>query len=64
MNGPTGYNVRYRKGKGRAYAVVTLPVWPSTQSNALTVYHALTQAGHRQTEIWRSGERVSDERIV
>jgi len=61
MNGPTGYNVRYRKARG--HNIVQLPVRPSTSHNALQVYHALKDAGY-QVEIWRSGERTSHGRIT
>lgn len=66
MNGPTGYNVRYRTGPAVGYATVKLRISPSTLHNALTVYQALRAAnrdGNTPTlyklEIWRSGEKVS-----
>ncbi len=66
MNGPTGYNVRFRRGPAVGYATVTLRVCPSTLHNALTVFQAL-RASNRDggppalynLEIWRSGEKVN-----
>lgn len=54
MNGPTGFNVRYRKGRG--HAEVTLRVSPSTLHNAMQVADALDAAGMSFVEVWRSGK--------
>lgn len=54
MNGPTGYNVRYRQTP--AYALVTLTVRPSVFVNAQFVAKSLIAQGASTVEIWRSGE--------
>ena len=61
MNGPTGFNVRFKPnvGLGLGYATVTLRVSPSTFTNAFKVAEALRSSGYMSVEIWRSGERVS-----
>ena len=66
MNGPTGYNIRYRCGLGSGFATVTMRISPSTLGHALSIYQALKLSkrldpGARffDLEIWRSGEKVS-----
>lgn len=56
MNGPTGYNVRYRNGEGRP---VVLRLAPSTMRDAIDVSLALEGFPEvMDVEIWRSGEQV------
>lgn len=56
MNGPTGYNVRYRFKRG--HALVTLRVSPSTIHNADQVADALLAATSDVVEVWHSGSIV------
>ena len=62
MNGPTGFNIRYR-AYGDDGTVVTLRISPSMLHTALIVSAALAiDPGRRFTniEIWRSGVLIEE----
>lgn len=53
MNGPTGYNVRFRRSPN--YAQVTVRITPSVFNDADFTAKALVAAGAKSVEIWKSG---------
>lgn len=60
MNGPTGYNIRYRLKHADPQTV--LRVSPSRKENARAAAVAIAVHWNREVEVWRSGDLIGYQR--